>query len=171
MKNKILVVLLTLLLAIPTAKSSPTIKQYFGIYEQQAKWLYLFFGTPPSVQLAQAYCETKFGSPESGKIGYHFNNVFSIMDFENDYWIFGSDTAKGAWGKVTYTWRVYPSRLIAWIDHAVFMWLYYPRHRFKPWQYWRDNPVKYGMKGYWKKIAKTIEEFELYKYDFKTIKK
>ena len=155
--------------------------QNFENYAFQAQVIEVFFGVPASIQLAQGYCETNFGAPDPGgklctingkkvlvhsdTIGNHFNNIFAIMDFEGDYWTFGNGKAFGCWFKRRYTWRKYQHQLLSWLDHAYYLILHNPDHWHKPWQYWCNNPVKYGRQGYWKKIKSTITKYNLGKYD------
>jgi len=135
----------------------------FDSHAPLAKVIQLFSGVPASVQLAQAYCETNFGRADT--IGTMYNNVFAIMDFEGDYWEFGNGPALGCWGKRTYIWRRYAHPTLSWIDHAYFFMVHNPSHLHKPWSYWCANPVRYGRRGYWNKIRKTIIEFGLDRYD------
>ena len=151
----------------------------FDRHAPLAKVIQLFSGVPASVQLAQAYCETNFGARDTigffdkklnrirylDTIGYHYSNIFAIMDFEGDYWEFGSKPALGCWGKRTYIWRRYAHPTLSWIDHAYFFMVHNPSHLHKPWWYWCANPVRYGRRGYWNKIRKTIIEFGLDRYD------
>lgn len=167
--------LFTLIPLLCFANSCPS---NFDKWASTAKVLQVITGVPASVQLAQAYCETNFGakdtigySRESGErsyrdtVGYYFNNHFAIMDFKNDYWEFGNNSANGCWGLRRYCWRWYIHPIVSWIDHAYFLWLHNPKHRHKSWQYWCNNPVRYGRKGYWGKIRRTIVRYNLYQYD------
>ena len=151
----------------------------FKSHALQAQVIQLFSGVPASVQLAHAYCETNFGARDTigffdkklnrirylDTIGYHYNNIFSIMDFENDYWKLGFGFAFNWDATKRYKWRRYAHPLISWIDHAYFFMTHNPTHLYRPWEYWCDNPVKYGKKGYWVKIKKTIIKYNLQRFD------
>ena len=130
----------------------------------QAQIIHLFSGVPASIQLAQAYCETKFGQAQG--IGTDLNNVFAIMDFPNDYWEFGNKKLLGAYGRNTYTWRDYIHPIISWIDHAYFFTVHAKKQLGKDWKFWCSNPPKYSNhKDYWPKIKRTILKYKLYQYD------
>lgn len=135
----------------------------FKKYAFRAQVLEVIYGVPTSVQLAQSYCETHNGRADT--IGTIYNNWFSIMDFKGDYWVFGNGRALN-WNKTrSHIWRRYSFPIISWIDHAYFLWLHNPKYRYKDFLFWCDNPVRYGRRGYWKKIKKTILENNLQKYD------
>lgn len=143
------------------AAASPA--EDFKKYAFRAQVLEVLYGVPASVQLAQSFCETNHGRADT--IGTLYNNWFSIMDFNTDYWELGSGPAMN-WNKTrSENWRRYSYPLISWIDHAYFLWLYNPKYRYKDFLFWCDNPVRYGRRGYWRKIKKTILKYNLQKYD------
>jgi hypothetical protein len=137
--------------------------QDFDKYIRIAQVIELFSGVPTSIQLSQGWNETAFGRADT--IGTLYNNVFSIMDFDGDYWEFGNGRALGCWGRRSYVWRRYFHPLISWIDHAYFLMVHAPNHCGRDWRFWCDNPVRYGRRGYWKKIKKTIIQYKLNRFD------
>jgi len=169
MKNKIemkfiiisIVWLVLQFIIISAATATPA--EEFKKYALRAQLLEIVYGVPASIQLAQSYCETRHGKADP--IGTVYNNWFAIMDFKSDYWEYGSGEALN-WNKTKYyIWRRYSSPLISWIDHAYFLYLHNPEHRYKPYIYWIKYPVKYGRSGYWIKIQRTILKYNLQKYD------
>lgn len=139
-------------------------KDDFKAHALQAQVIEYLTAVPASIQLAQAYCETNFGS--APVIGTEFNNVFAIMDFPNDYWTWGNGKALGCWGRTVYTWRRYPHPIVSWLDHAYFLTLHAKSQLNRPWWFWCDFPPKYsGNKNYWPKIRQTIIKYKLYEYD------
>jgi hypothetical protein len=184
-------ILFLLLLIATISHAAPDHQEgaaYISEYEKEipkhvflAQCIELFTGLPASIQLAQAFCETGFGRPDTvgffdkklgrvrymDTIGYHYSNIFSIMDFEGDYWKFGNNKALNWDGTKTYTWRWYLHPVFSWFDHAYYMQVHHSGHCFKPWSYWIVNPVRYGHKGYWKTISKTIQKYRLDKYDLR----
>lgn len=134
----------------------------FERWAPMAKVIHFCTGIPASVQLAQAFNETNFGRADT--IGKMYNNVFAIMDFENDYWVFHSAPALGCWGRHTYQWRVYFHPIISWIDHAIFMRVHNAHLIGKSWKQWMS--AKYsGWNKYWGRIEDIILKYKLYKYD------
>lgn len=165
-----------ILLVIFLSKAQAGTDDVFQRHVLKAQILQYITGVPASIQLAQGWCETGFGRPDTigyerdsvvryrDTVGYHFCNVFAIMDFPGDYYTGPSATAMGCYHRTTYTWRVYIHPIFSWIDHAYFLWLHNPSRRGKPWNYWIG--AKYGVRPeYWQKIKHTIEKYELYKYD------
>lgn len=153
---------------VPTKK--PKAKVYFTdmendfeVFAPLAKLVYLTNGIPPSIQLAQAFCETGFGRADT--IGKMYNNVFSIMDCLGDDWTGDNGPMTEVDGKTTYLWRKYPNRLSSLLDYIAFIKKHQDGHLWQPWEYWIQNPIKYGNSKYWTKIGRTIEKYKLYQYD------
>lgn len=131
----------------------------FDKYAPLAQAVEFCTGIPASVQLSQAYCETRFGIADT--IGTLYNNIFSIMDLEGDEWEGENGPHMDCCSSRNFIWRKYGSHLHSWLDYAQYMQRHHS-HRFKtPVHTWKG----YGRKIYWKVINKTINEFNLRKYD------
>lgn len=155
---------LVLLLLWPSVVFADNIEGLFNQHATKAKIVYFFTGIPPSIQLAQAFNETGIGSSIAGPIVNECNNVFAIRYYPGQGWtIYG--LALDAYKTKKFKWRKYPSKLISWLDYAVFMLIHGKRNLWRSWRHWIDNPVKYGGRGYWQRVERTILKYKLYKYD------
>lgn len=137
----------------------------FEQYAWCAQVLFFIDGVPPSVRLAQAFCETNFGKADT--IGTIYNNWFSIKDYPEDSWKGKSGPMMDCFGISVCIWRWYVTPLQCWLDHSRYMRENAPPgHAFNDWIYWVTHPMKYGWDKYWQRISNTIKIYKLYKYDF-----
>ena len=154
--KKVLAILLFLFLA-PALISFDThnyydsyIERYLPIAEKYEREC----GIPVSIQLAQAIAESGGGKSNIGKVA---NNHFGIMAFSN--WRGGVYKSKSG------NWRKYDSVEDSYGDHAEFLYEHYQHAVGKPASYWIKNCGGYGGRGYWNKLKKFIQTYELHKYD------
>jgi flagellum-specific peptidoglycan hydrolase FlgJ len=137
-------------------KNKGVFTKFFNDYKKVAIYYHIECGIPVSIQFAQALAESGCGRSELAK---RANNLFGMKYYSTIYsggYIETSDGTK---------WRKYDTFEDSFIDHAEFLYRFYPNFVGKDWKYWVNNCRGYGSEGYWKHIGKIIEMYKLYEYD------
>ena len=137
-------------------KDKGVFTKFFNDYKKVAIYYHIECGIPVSIQFAQALAESGCGRSELAK---RTNNLFGMKYYSTIYsggYIETSDGTK---------WRKYDTFEDSFIDHAEFLYRFYPNFVGKDWKYWVNNCRGYGAEGYWKHIGKIIEMYKLYEYD------
>ena len=113
------------------------------------------YGVPASIQLAQAFVESHYGT---SPLAIHTNNHFGIT--KGDDW--DGDCTIAEAGKL---FRCYDSDTASWEDHAKFLHKHYPTAMGQHWKLWAKNCRGYGGPDYWYQIGQIIQRQKLYEYD------
>lgn len=145
------------------SKNQPPPESLFEVYAPVARAFQAWKGVPASIQLAQAYQETKFGQADT--IGTIYCNWFAVMAIDGDGWQGRSGPMLGCYKRKIYHWRWYSHPLECWQDYIRHMAKYGKRNLWQPWTAWVADPPRYAGSGYWDKIRATIEKYELWRYD------
>lgn len=144
-------------------KNQPPPESLFKVYAPVARAFQVWKGVPASIQLAQAYQETKFGQADT--IGTIYCNWFAVMAIDGDDWQGRSGAMLGCYKRKIYRWRWYNNPLECWQDYIRHMTKHGKRNLWQPWTVWVANPPRYASSGYWDRIRATIEKYELWRYD------